>query len=274
MKKLLRTRVFALCILCCLTCFQITLAQGVTPGVSKGDIFTFSTIYFWSSTDPNKLMLADAKEANQTTEIQIEVASISSSVINATITYRYQNGTEQTMTGYADISSGDNEEVGAFFFVSSSLSVGNKVYPSGLYGDTINQTLQQVYNGNLREVLLDSSTYQFQYETSVDGTPASRVLNSQVDYYFDKQTGVCVEQREQTTITDPATGSSETTVSLIELKRTNLWGGSEVEFPASIVIAGVVVLILILVALAILFSHKKHSGTLARIMNTKENKLS
>ena len=48
-----------------------------------------------------------------------------------------------------------------------------------------------------------------------------------------------MEQREQTTITDPATGQSETTLSLIELEQTNLWGGGSSEFPTFTVIASV-----------------------------------
>ena len=105
--------------------------------------------------------------------------------------------------------------------------MNDRLYPSGLYGDTINQTLQRTYAGSERETLLDSSTFNFEYSITVNGNPARRVLDSQIDYYFDKQTGVCVEQREQTTITDPATNYTETTVSLIELKQTNLWAVPE-----------------------------------------------
>ena len=76
---------------------------------------------------------------------------------------------------------------------------------------------------------------------------------------FDKKS-VCVEQREQTTITDPATDYSETTVSLIQLKQTNLWGGSEAEFPTLTVIgvAGALTLVIAVVAAVL---HKSKQGS-------------
>jgi hypothetical protein len=74
---------------------------------------------------------------------------------------------------------------------------------------------------------------------------------SSIGNYFDKQTGVCVEQREQTTITDSATTQSETAVSAIVLTQTNLWGNSgSSDFPAFtviVVIVGITALIMVVV---------------------------
>ena len=256
MKKRPSTGILILFILFCLIYAQIAFASSATVGVSNDGTLAYNSSYHWSTTNPNQPVPQEAVESNQTVEIQITVTSISGSIINTTKTYRYQNGTEQFVTGYADAASGDNEEVGAFFFVSSNLSVGDRVYPSGLYGDTINQTLQREYAGSQREVLLDSSTYSFEYNTTVDDIQATRVLNSQIDYYFDKQTGVCLEQREQTTVTDPNTNYSETTISLIELKQTNLWGAPA--FPTiTVTVIFAFVIALIIAVLAVVLRRRK-----------------
>jgi hypothetical protein len=261
MNKLLPFTLVILCLLSILAFVSFDYVQSVVVGVSKGDTFLYNASYLWSSTNPNQAVPADAVEANQTREIQFDVTSVSGSVINASKTYRYQNGTSYSVTGYADVASGDNEEIGAFFFVSSNLTINDLVYPSGLYGDTVNQTLQREYAGKEREVILDSSTFNFEYNTTVDGNPTMQVLNSQIDYYFDKQTGVCVEQREQTAITDPNTGQSETSVSFIQLTQTNLWGGSalsEASYPIFAVIA--VVAAFAFLAIAIVAILRKRQG--------------
>ena len=157
-------------------------------------------------------------------------------VINATKTYRYDNGTEQTVTGYVDVATGDNEEIGAFFFVTPNLNINDSVYPQGLYADKIIQTTQRTYANSQRQALVDSSTFNYQYTATADGKPATHVLDSQIDYYFDKETGMCLEQREQTTITDPATNQSETTTSRACIESSNApsrinWKPT---FPASI----------------------------------------
>jgi hypothetical protein len=264
MKKKLSAGIFVLFIFCCLTFAQAESTLSDSVGVIKGNMFSYSSSYNWSTSNPNQTVPKVAMELNQTIEIQLAVTSVSGSVISATKTYRYLNGTQQSVTGYVDVSSGDNEEVGAFFFVSSSLGVGDVVYPEGFYGDTINQTLQRTYAGAQREILLDSSSYNFEYDTTVDGTPAKRVLDSQIDYYFDKQTGVCVEQREQTTITNSANSDSETTISLIELKETNLWGNSDSsggssEIPIFTVIGVIIGVILVVgVVGAVLYKKAKN----------------
>jgi len=257
MKKPLSTGISILFVLFFLTCAQIDFASSVTVGVSKGDTFTYDSSYLWSSTDSSKPLPADALEASQIVEIQIVVTSVSGSLVNATKTYRFQNGTEQSVSGYADVATGDNEEVGAFFFVSSNLNVDDTVYPEGFYGYTINKTLQRTYANSERETLLDSSTFNFEYTTTVNGNPATRVLNSQIDYYFDKTTGVCLEQREQTKITDPATNQSETTTSLITLVQTNLW--PKQEFPTLIVAVTPLIMAVLIAALAFVL-HKRKSG--------------
>jgi hypothetical protein len=236
-----------LCVLTILALASTVSAQDIPVGISKGDSFTYDSSYLWSSTNQSESVPDDALEANLTSQIQIVVTSISGSLINASKTYHYRNGSTETIDGYADVSSGDNEEVGAFFFVSSNLSVGDMVYPSGLYADVINQTSEQNVAGAQREVLLDSSTFHFEY-----GSPNSQVLDSQIYYYFDRLTGVCVEQREQTTVTDQLTRVSETIISTLKLVETNVWGnGGSSEFPllpfaiatvAAVVVSGFIVL--------------------------------
>jgi len=257
MNKLKIAGVFALCILCFLTLAQVAFALSVTVGVSKGDTFTYDTSYFWSSTDAGKAVPQDTLEANNTKEIQITITAVSGAIINATKTYRYENGTEQTVTGYVDIATGDNEEIGAFFFVSANLSVNDRVYPEGLYSNTINETMLKTYSGVQRETNVDSSAFYFEYNTTINGNPARRAITSQINYYFDRQIGVCVEQHEETVITDLDTGYKETVASSVKLKESNAW--AEPEFPT---IAVVTFLILLIFALAIILLRKKRSKAL------------
>jgi hypothetical protein len=69
---------------------------------------------------------------------------------------------------------------------------------------------------------------------------------------------VCVEQRDQTTITGKATDQSETTVSLIELKQTNLWGGRATEpLPILSILVLVVVTLVVSILVALLYRRRK-----------------
>jgi hypothetical protein len=253
MNKLLVLQLTSVCLFCLLVLSSPVYCQSIDVGVTKGDSFTYASSYLWIATNSSKPVPAEAIEANQTSQIQIIVTSVSGSLVNATKTYRFQNGTSQTVDGYADFSSGDNEEVGAFFFVNPNLSIDDKVYPSGLYADIINQTLQRTVAGSEREVVLDSSTFKFEY-----GNP-SQVVSSQIDYYFDRQTGACVEQREQTTITDKATGQSETSISLVELKQTNLWG-SNATVPLPILLTLVLVVVFLVVIILVGLFYRSRIG--------------
>lgn len=154
------------------------------------------------------------------------------------------------------MATGDNEEIGAFFFVTPHLNINDSVYPQGLYADKITQTTQGTYANSLREALVDSSTFNYQYTATADGKPATHVLDSQIDYYFDKETGVCLEQREQTTITDTGTSQSETTTSSITLKETNWW--LKPEFPIIIIVTTAAIIAALVVVLAGVL-HKRKS---------------
>lgn len=67
-----------------------------------------------------------------------------------------------------------------------------------------------------------------------------------------------MEQREQTTITDLATGQSETTVSLIVLKETNVWETTQSATLPTPVLAVLVAAVVVVVGVpAVLYGYKR-----------------
>jgi hypothetical protein len=190
-------------------------AQARTVGVNVGDKFTYSGTVSWSSNDPSATPSSGLVDANNTQWSELTVTAISATIITGQITTHYKNGTEITMGGWVDVSSGNGQNI-TDFVISANLVAGDSVYYSSQYITvTINETVPRIYSGVKRQT------------NHLNITSSSGTQSSRTDYYWDKSTGVVVEVLQETT---DQTGAYTTTSSEdFRITNSNVW--TVPEFP-------------------------------------------
>jgi hypothetical protein len=195
-------------------------AKTGTVGVNEGDWFKYGNITAdWHSNDPNakRPPAIEAYNEIQWVTLTVEYASpASDTTIVAELKFHYKNGTETTDGGWIEIDSGNGSLTS--WFISANLRAGDPIYPSGSSSPmTINETVFRNYPDGLRETNhintnLPSNATQLGYSQ---------------DYYWDKSTGVLVENLYQ----DFNQTGAYTTTSLIQLKITDSKVWAVPEFP-------------------------------------------
>jgi len=214
MIKKLATITFLLILLCSAMVGR-TLAQTTVPGVSTGNFFNYDFTAFWSSSAANAVVPPDLADLNKTW-IGITITDVSDSVVSMTITWHYENGTENTSEAWVNIDTGE-DSVGYGFVVAPNLGANSVVYPSGDNTFSINETAMRTYSGGERE------TNQY----SANLTDVGEFSYSYDDLYLDKKTGVMVEwYTERVSVLTP----NEKTALHWKIKETNVWVVPELAF--------------------------------------------
>ena len=228
-----------LLILLCSAMVGRTLAQTTVPGVSVGNFFNYDFTAFWSSSAANAVVPPDLADLNKTW-IGITITDVSDSVVSMSITWHYENGTENTSEAWVNIDTGE-DSVGYGFVVAPNLGANSVVYPSGDYSFSINETVMRTYSGGERETnhyeanLSDVGNFVFSYD----------------NLYLDKKTGIMVEwYTERFADISP----NEKTAIHWKIKETNVWVVPE--FPSLLILP----FFMIATLLAVIIYRRKHLG--------------
>ena len=165
-------------------------SQGRTVGVEVGDWVKYGNFHAsWSSNDPNaQEPPLDLIKHNNTEWVRNTVQSIVGTQITFQAVTHLKNGTETTSIAQVDVNSGEGN--GTQAFASANLGPGESVYNSTEYANScINETLRLVYANALRETnYLEATT------TQVLTSDVMQTLVLQVEYFWDKTTGVLSER--------------------------------------------------------------------------------
>ena len=154
-------------------------AQTLTPGVTKGDVFSYTYIANWKSTDPNIPVPDVIANLNKTASFQITITDVSGTVVNAEVASTYRNGTTYTETGFVDVQSGSIHLPYGITIIAGNLNANDKIYPSS--GDAIiNNTVTRTYPSG------DRPTNERIVETT------SENHQDKTDIYYDKAKGIAV----------------------------------------------------------------------------------
>ena len=154
------------------------------PGVGSGKAITYGDcLVLWDSDLPDAAPPGDLLDVNNTLSVVNTVLSISDSSLSFESRTIYRNETEQTVVNQVDVKSGSGN--GNVTFVAAQLEAGDKVYLTGDFAITyINSTGLRRYCGLMRETNL----------LNVTQVVAERRMAFWAEYYWDKATGVLVEQ--------------------------------------------------------------------------------
>jgi hypothetical protein len=181
----------------------LTLAQSVTYGVAKGDVFQYTYQVTWNSTDPSLPVPSDIAELNQTQSFQITITDVSGTTVNAQVTVQYRNGSSSTKEGFVDVSSGSIRLPYGYLIVPANLNVNDKVYSSGSM--IINATSTRTYPSGERQI----------NERIEENTAQNH--NDKTDIFYDKIKGIGVSSFYEST----DTYGSETEVYTESIVNTN-----------------------------------------------------
>ncbi len=167
-------------------------AQPISSGVRGGMSFFYYVTSYWTSADTYASIPLDFIVVNQTSCIEIKIGAVNTtSVETVTICY-YIDGATDFERGSTNLYTG----VGSGFvgIIGANLKEGDRVHPDGEDTLKILDTTLRNYDSGIRATnhvrIIDNNP--------TDGYKATR------DLYFDKETGILVEQVDQVeTTVDP-----------------------------------------------------------------------
>lgn len=172
-----------------LLCSSLVYAQSGVVGVVEGDWFGYDFSFEWFSEDEN-VTVPDSGEVDYLLEgqcVRFDVLSVSGSNVTGQFTINYENGTENSVVGWVDVSTGEGEF--NMWLISSGLYENDYTYASEV-GEMINETLLYSTPLGLRE------TNHIGYSTGNVTTEDYYVFG--VDIYWDREIGVLVEMSIET----------------------------------------------------------------------------
>jgi hypothetical protein len=173
--------------------------------LTEGDVFTYSVKGLWESNDPNATVSDELLQLNMTEWYRVTITNISDPEVSIHTVWRLTNGTEIENNGKVDIETGVS--TGGFWAIyAANLDAGKIAHPTGPEPVTIESTVNRGYTSGERETNLLTLTAQFQNKND-----PSLVYTDYRIIQFDKQTGMLVELRNETTYNRP------------ELTETILW---------------------------------------------------
>ncbi len=215
-------------------------AQTYAPGVAEGDTFTYDITGFWNSNDPSTTIPQSFLELNETDYYEVRINSTSGAEVMADSVRHFKNGSDTSSVGSLNLETG--VATSALLILAANLNANDRIHPTGQDTITINETVVRNYLGEDREtnhLMLD-----FQ-ENGNTGT---------LDRYFDRETGMLVELRDETSYVNPDT----TIIVSWKIKETSSAGrpiwGNPMEIPWLLIIP---ILVVIAVIIGVLFYIKK-----------------
>jgi hypothetical protein len=246
---MIKKMVIAVCILFVLgiSVVGLVFAQTVTPGVSYGNVFTYSLSANWSSNQANITLPVDLGIYNNTVSYVVNITGTSGSTVLTSNTWSFTNGTKTTSSGYLDLSSGNSTGSGFPWIIGANLVAGDLLHPLGSDFLTINETVARSYSSGER----DANHVTWTYPAS-SSNPETETVN----LYADKSTGMLVELHDTTSSTNP--NLSITITWTLVSTNVNGWVISGIT-PTTYTLVIVIVAIVIIVLVAILL-YRMRSG--------------
>ncbi len=215
-------------------------AQTRMPGVVGGNSFTYEVTSFWSSSEPNATIPTKLADINQTEYFQAFIMGVTGADVFLLNKWHFKNGTETSSDGTVNLETG-NSTGGFWAIIAANLGVNELLHPAGQDMITVNATVMMNYTGGQRETNHLMLTYLADdFGNSIEN----------VEYYFDKQTGMLVQLRDTTS----GDSQNQTTTIFWKIKESNVWVVPE--FQSILVLP----LFLITTLLAVI-AYKKKTGT-------------
>ena len=173
-------------------------ANTVVAGVAVGDTFTYSIRGFATKIDANATIPEDTSQLNMTESFRVTITDVNDSKVYFSSVWRFLNGTEIQKTGKVNIETGIDNSPDFWAIYASGLNAGDLARPIR-EGLTINATEPRTYKNGERETNY-VSLERLRYDTD----DPSQTISEYLSIYFDKQTGMLVELRNNQVYSNPA----------------------------------------------------------------------
>jgi len=162
------------------------LAQPIVSGVKGGMAFDYYISSYWSSSDPSSVIPADLIVANQTVCIEIRIGSVNATDVETITIAYYYDGTTDFERGNINLYTGMG--YGFVGVIGANLNVGDRIHPDGEDTLKILDTTMRNYESGARAT---------NHVRIIDDDPEDGDYRATRDLYFDKATGILVEQIDQ-----------------------------------------------------------------------------
>lgn len=200
----------------CYVTSPVSAGTARIPGVAAGNWAKYGVTFNYSTNDPKPPMISPSLGEIEYYKLEIQ------SVTNSNVTYQtimhFKNGTEMSILGWIDVSSGQTNYglTGFGPIIAANLTAGDKLYLNS-YSVTINATTVGTYAGDQREVNWFHITQNFTYPYSQQTQLVSYSI------FWDKMSGIFVLMNESIAFVDTAKGyTTNMTIGLI-ITETNIW---------------------------------------------------
>jgi len=237
-------------------------SQSIYSGVSSGMVFDYKLSSYWSSDDPNVSSPAELAIINQISHIEVRISDVNDTHIFTTNICYYNNDKSNTIDrGIINFYTGEvsgvyssdgyiytNEGYGFAAIIGADLNVGDVIHPNGTDGLKILDATTRAYENGDR--LLN-------HVCIVDDDLGGDYVWTR-DLYFDKETGVLVEQLDRTESTTTPASVAQVTWKLSSVSGVDNWViPREVSNKNTIMIAIIVTVMAIIVVIALRIMRNK-----------------
>ena len=237
------------------TMFGTTLVKALTPGVTVGDSFIYDLSVSWNSDDQYASIPSSLVELNKTKSIEVRINNVIPPNVTTFLATYLKNGTALADRGSINLDTGLSDG-GFVAIIAANLSAGSRVHPLGEDTVTINETVIKSYASGPRE----TNHIRIEYQNATAGFAQS------VDRYFDKQTGMLVEEHDVSTETKTNPSSTTTAIISYNLESTSVW--TVPEFPSVLILP----LFMIATLLAVIAYKKKRTSIMKTLVPVKARK--
>ena len=188
-----------------------------TPGVNNGDSATYGNVSYSYYSNPSSPPPPEWEALGKTDRFVGTVQNIAGTNVTVSSDLHYSNGTDEPQSGWVDIDTGDNVNLG-FLLISANLNAGDPIYSGSTYSTyVINETVSRTYSSGARQTNHLNETMSFSY-------PGIASVYLSMNFYWDRTTGILTELSivSNQTMSYPTLNETDLSISF-ELTQTNRW---------------------------------------------------
>jgi hypothetical protein len=244
------TKQFALSTILCIALLSFisvgfVQAQTITPGVKSGMAFEYTLSSYWSSSEPAYTAPQDLLTYNYTSYVEVRVSTVNSTHVTTAVPWYFEDGTSYLERGEVNLFTGGGHDFVAI--IAANLKVGDLIHPNGGDGLRVLDTTTRNYGSNSRE----TNHVRITSENSTAGYKGTR------DLYFDKATGILVEQKDTTEYTTHPVSTSKVTWKLTAVSGVDDWTITNSTRTLQVILAVVAVAVIAIIAVSVVVYKKK-----------------
>jgi hypothetical protein len=222
-------------------------AQAYGSGVEPGMVFDYTLNCYWESSDPGYSEIpTDLLVYNFTSYVEVIISETNHTHVTVANPWYFKDGTSYLERGAVNILTGDG--YGFEGIIAANLKVGDLVHPSGKDGLKILDTKTRNYGGSTNR---ETNHIRIDNDDKISGTKGTR------DLYFDKETGILVEQNDKTETTRAPFITSQVTWKLAAITGVDNWTISDTLPTNQVLLIGVIVVIVVAAVAIFIIVYKK-----------------